>query len=53
MVLNLLLESRMTAVLVRLRTGPQMEIYVEWTKELFEDEEVCRVDVFSTNNTSP
>ena len=25
-----------------------MEIYVEWTEGLFEDERVCALDVFST-----
>ena len=52
MILNVLLQSRLPAVLARLRTGP-LEIYEEWTEGLLEDEGVSRLDVFSTNSTSP
>ena len=54
MVLNLLLQSRMPTVLAWLRTGPQLDGNLCGINErLLEDEGVCRLDVYLTNNTYP
>ena len=53
-VLNLLLQSRMPVVLARLRTVSQIDEHL-WgiNAKTLEDERVCRLDVLTTNNTSP
>ena len=54
MVLNFLLQSRMPAVLARLRTGPQIDGNLcGMNGRTLEDDGVCWLDVFTTNNTSP